>query len=139
VARLLCSNVALTTAADVYAIGMIGAVLLTGDSASTLQLAAARGEIETLLVTSGVPASIAKALRLCLMIRAEQRPTAEQLSAFLDRSVEWWRTESELDAPAAATAAPLALADAVRFLSCFMPWHSLTGRLSFRTTGKLWR
>jgi hypothetical protein len=84
---------ALTTAADIFAIGMIGVVLLTGQSALALQLPAMRDEIERLLVTTGVSGHMAKALHLCMSRLAEQRPTAEQLSAFLSHGVEWWHAD----------------------------------------------
>jgi hypothetical protein len=89
----------LTTAADIFAIGMIGVVLLTGQSALALQLPAIRDEVEQLLLISGVSGAVAKALQLCVSRLAEQRPTAEQLSAFLSRAVEWWHAEAASIAP----------------------------------------
>jgi hypothetical protein len=100
VVKQMGSTATLTTAADIFAIGMIGVVLLTGQSALAQQLPAMRDEIERLLVTSGVPAATAKALQLCVSRCAEQRPTAEQLSAFLSRGMAWWHPESALAAPA---------------------------------------
>jgi hypothetical protein len=83
---------------------MVAVTLLTGHSAQSVRHVLARNEIESLLVAAGAPVALAHALRLCLAERAENRPSAAQLAAFLDRGVAWWR-ESD-DATAAAAAPP---------------------------------
>jgi hypothetical protein len=100
------ADVPLTTAVDIFAIGIIGAVLLTGESAPGIQLALARSEIEGLLLSCGLSGSLARALRLTLAVRAEQRPNASQLLAYFSRGAEWWH---ESFAPVATAAAPAAV------------------------------
>jgi hypothetical protein len=116
VAKQMGVPAALTTAADIFAIGMIGVVLLTGQSALALQLPAMRDEIERLLVTSGVSGHMAKALHLCVSRLAEQRPRAEHLSAFLSHGAEWWHKEADFAPPLHAT--PSRVADALSVRMC---------------------
>jgi hypothetical protein len=102
--KLLLGDGALATAVDMFALGMVAVTLLTGHSAQSVRHVLARNEIESLLVAAAAPVALAHALRLCLAERAENRPSAAQLAAFLDRGVAWWR-ESD-DATAAAAAPP---------------------------------
>jgi TPR repeat protein len=96
----------MSLAADIFAVGMIGATLLTGHSAQSVRRALAQLEFLLLVIDRDVSAVLAKALRLCLLDRAEERPSAAQLAAFLGRGAEWWR--EYVDAVEISESTPLA-------------------------------
>jgi hypothetical protein len=78
-----------TAAADIFAIGMIGAWLLTG--LPVPYLTAVRDCFETTLVENGVSADVATALLRCLATNPEQRPSAAQLVGLFGEGIAWWR------------------------------------------------